>query len=166
MSEMYAEAGVKCSPTPVTMLKKVGYVVAAVLAVLLVPFFPQLFIFVAAAIIMAVIWMYPKLTYEFEYVFCDGQLDFDKILGNSKRKRMMRIDFDSLEVGAYEGDDALTDWKNQKCIEKDYTSYRKEITPYIILVRQGQNLVRIKFEPTEKMLTCMKNKSPRKIHNK
>ena len=43
-------------------------------------------------------YLLPRLHVEYEYVFCDGQLDFDKISGGMKRKNMLRIDFENLVV--------------------------------------------------------------------
>lgn len=163
MYETYAEAGVKCITTPKTIMKKVGYIAAILVSFFVLPMIHQFLIAVSAGIITVVVWMFPRLNYEYEYVFCDGQLDFDKIMGRIKRKRMLRVDFEHLEVAAPEGSHELDQWKNAKLIEKDFTSYRKDITPYVLIIHKGNELLKIKFEPSKKMIDCMKNKAPRKV---
>ena len=48
--------------------------------------FKMIFILLGLVFMGLVYYMLPKLNVEWEYVFCDGQLDFDRISGGAKRK--------------------------------------------------------------------------------
>lgn len=41
----------------------------------------HIIVFIGVAAIFALIWYWPRFKIEWEYVFCDGQLDFDMIQG-------------------------------------------------------------------------------------
>ena len=64
----------------------------------------------------------PRLETEYEYVFCDGQVDFDKISGGAKRKTMMRVDFEKLVVIAPKNSHALDGYRHNGVAVKDFTS--------------------------------------------
>lgn len=162
MNGSYAEAGVKCVPTTKSRMKKVGFIAAIILCFVIAPMSAWL-LPVAAGAITIMVWMFPRLNYEWEYVFCDGQLDFDKVAGNVKRKRALRIDFENVEVAAPEGSHALDAWKSKEMKVLDFTSYRADVKPFVIIAHKDKELVKILFEPTTKMIDCMRNKAPRKV---
>lgn len=105
----------------------------------------------------------PRLATEYEYVFCDGQLDFDKISGGMKRKTMMRVDFDKLVVIAPKNSHALDGYRHNGVAVKDFTSLEENAKVYGMVVTGGEQNTMIYFEPSEKMLAAMKQKAPRKI---
>ncbi|MDO5519247.1 MAG: DUF6106 family protein [bacterium] len=163
MNEMYAESGVKCDLSQKDIGKIVLYFVVLVVSLVV-----SLMSFYLMAIPIGVatygIVKASKIKYEYEYIFCDGQLDIDKITGNSKRKRMLRIDFDDCEVVAQNGSHALDEWSNKQLKEVDYTSHVKGKDHYVIIVHKDKELLKILFEPNEKMIECMRNKSRRLVH--
>ncbi|MFU0828267.1 MAG: DUF4755 domain-containing protein [Lachnoclostridium sp.] len=162
MNELYAEAGVKRKETAGTFALRFLLIFVAVAAFLL-SFRSTILLFLAVILIVAIVYIFPRLSVEYEYVFCDGQLDFDKIMGNAKRKTALKIDFDTVEIMAPEGSHALDAFNHVKMQVKDFTSGNKNIKPYVIIVRDGDTALKILFEPNEKMLNCIKLKSPRKL---
>lgn len=162
MNELYAEAGVKRKETAGTYALRFILIFAAILLF----FFSlqsQILLFIAAIVIVAIFYFFPRLSLEYEYVFCDGQLDFDKIMGKSKRKTALKLEFDQVEVMAPIGSHALDSFNHIKCEVKDFSSKSKEAKPYVIILRQGEKSTKILFEPNEKMLNCIKMKYPRKL---
>lgn len=164
MNELYAEAGVKRRSTPGTIAAKAGLIVGIVL----LTFFGLLtgspiLVPVAAVLIVVIIYFFPRFNVEYEYVFCDGQLDFDKIMGGAKRKTALRIDFENVEIVAPKGSHALDSYQQHRV--KDFSSCNSEVKPYVIITSNGDQMLQIYFEPSEKMLEVMKLKSPRKIVN-
>lgn len=162
MNELYAEAGVKRKETAGTYALRFLLIFIAIAAFLLT-FQNSILLFVSAILIVAIVYIFPRLSVEYEYVFCDGQLDFDKIMGNAKRKTALKIDFDKVEIMAPEGSHALDGYTHVKTVVKDFSSRNKDVKPYVIIMREGETATRILFEPSEKMINCIKLKSPRKL---
>lgn len=105
----------------------------------------------------------PRLATEYEYVFCDGQVDFDRISGGAKRKTMLRVDFDKLVVVAPKNSHSLDGYRHNKVLVKDFTSLEENAKVYGMVITGGEQPTLIYFEPSEKMLAAMKQKAPRKI---
>ena len=49
---------------------------------------------------------------EYEYIFVKGELDIDKIMGKSRRKRCVVVDLESTEIVAPLNSHALDSFKN------------------------------------------------------
>jgi hypothetical protein len=162
MNQLYAEAGVKRKETALSLVLR-GLMVLGIVVGVICMFFGSLFSIIGVAIVALMIFMFPRLNIEYEYIFVDGQIDFDRITGKSKRKTMLRIDMEQVEIVAPEGSHELDGYTYVQAEKRDYASGDKEIKPYIIIVNVKQKKLRIAFEPSEKMLTMMKQKSPRKI---
>lgn len=163
MNQMYAEAGAKRKNTPAIMGLRALYMFG-IFAGVIVLFLGSIFSVVGAAMIVFIIYMFPRLNVEFEYVYCDGQIDFDKIMGKAKRKNILRIDFEQVEIMAPVNSHAFDGYTYIKdIVVKDFSSGNKESKPYALIVSKGAQKTKIIFEPNEKMLACIKQKSPRKI---
>lgn len=164
MNQQYAEAGVKRKEDAKSMALRALLAFGVFVGVLLVLLGAGgLFSVVGIAIIVVLVFLFPRLNMEYEYVYVDGQIDFDRITGKAKRKTALRIDMEQVEIIAPEGSHALDGYKNMTLENKDFTSGDKSVKPYIIIGKVSGKTYRIAFEPTEKMLTMMKQKSPRKI---
>lgn len=162
MNELYAEAGVKRKDTMGTFAMRFILIFVAISAFLLT-FQNSILLFISAILIVAIVYIFPRLNVQYEYVFCDGQLDFDKIMGNAKRKTALKLDFDHVAIMAPAGSHALDGYTYIKTTVKDFSSRRKDVKPYVIVTRQGELTTKILFEPNEKMIGCIKSKYPRKI---
>ena len=162
MNQQYAEAGVKRKDTAATtglrLLMFLGILISFILIIL-----GQLLSYIGIVIIVLVFIFYPRLSVEYEYVFVDGQLDFDKISGKNKRKTMLRIDFDSVEIMAPYNSPALDSYNNMQLEKKDFSSLSKDSKPYAIIASDGSKKMKILFEPSEKMLTMIRQKNARKV---
>lgn len=162
MNQSYAEAGVKRVDTPKTILLR-SLLVIGILVGLLILLKGGIIGILGAVVIVAMVYLFPKLSIEYEYVFVDGQLDFDRISGKSKRKTMLRIDFEQVEVMAPEGSHALDSYSQIQCEKKDFSSGRKDRKPYVIMVGVDNKKLKVLFEPSQKMLDTIKQKTPRKL---
>ena len=163
MENMYAE----------TAVKRVNTIKVIVLKVLLV--FAVIFTFVFAARIGSrllfaagvvggclLVWFWPRFNIEWEYIFVDGQIDFDTISGGEKRKTRLRIDLDEVEVVAPLKSHAIDAYRHNKV--RDYSSLRKDAKIYVAVAKVAEEgLNQIYFEPSEKMIELMKVKAPRKV---
>ena len=162
MKQSYAETVVKREKTLVTIGLGTLMVLGIIIGIILL--FTRGFLsLLGAVIIVAIIYSFPMLNVEYEYIFVDGQLDFDRVTGNSKRKRIMRIDLDQVEIIAPVTSNALDSYKKVKYEEKDYSSRSRESKPYVIIASADNRMYKILFEPDEGMINTIRQKSPRKI---
>lgn len=162
MNQLYAEAGVKRKDTPKTMGLRVLMVIG-VLAGIFAMTFGGFFSFIGIAAAAIIIYFFPRLSIEYEYIFVDGQIDFDRIAGKAKRKTMLRIDMEQVEIIAPKGSHSLDAYTHVQCEKKDFSSGDKNAKPYIIIVNKENKKYQIVFEPNETMLSMIKQKSPRKL---
>lgn len=162
MNQFYAEAGVKRKPGAGTMGLKL-LMGLAILAGLFIMSLGSVLSIVGAALIVGSFYFFPKLNIEYEYVFVDGQLDFDKIYGKAKRRTLLRIDFEQVEIMAPSTSHELDSYNQIKCEEKDFTSGDKDKKFYVIIAHAAEKKLKISFEPSEKMIAMIKQKSPRKV---
>ena len=165
MNESYAEAGAKRGKTASSYLI-MGAMILGILLLIFVGtgFLGSIATFIASILVVGCIYLFPRFNVEYEYVYCDGQLDFDKISGNAKRKTQLRIDFDKVEMIAPVKSHSLDSLNhNVNLVTKDFTSRNADAKVYAIIYRGEKETLKILFEPTEKMLACIKQKFPRKI---
>lgn len=97
---------------------------------------------------------------EYEYLYVDRELQIDKIMSMSRRKKLERINLDTLEVLAPVGSHHLDEFKNRTDKIKDYSSGEPDAQPYMIIY-EGKH--RTLIEPNEAMLKAIRNIAPRKV---
>ena len=162
MNQSYAEAGTKRKDDGKTLGLRALLVLGIAVGVILMIAggVPGI---IGIVLVVAMVYLFPKLNIDYEYVFVDGQIDFDRITGKARRKTMLRIDMEQVEIIAPQGSHALDGFTYTQLVNKDFSSRDKNIKPYVIIASVEDKKYRIVFEPSEKMLSMMKQKSPRKI---
>ncbi len=165
MNDLYTETSVKKRVTVTdTLIKVVVIFLVAVMIVfgfmlnkMLITLLGMLGAFVAYTLL-------PRLNVVYEYIFCDGQLDFDKIMAGEKRKHLYRLDFEQVLIMAPANSHALDGYKSNPATKKiDFTSLEKDRKVYCIVESSGDLQTLVYFEPNEKMLSYIKQKAPRKV---
>ena len=164
MNGLYAEARAKKKTTAKDTAIKFG-LIAGMVAFLGLGFLTaQMLLMVIGLVFLGLAYYFmPRLETEYEYVFCDGQVDFDKISGGASRKTVLRVDFEKLVVIAPKNSHALDGYRHNGVEVKDFSSREENAKIYGMVISGGDKNIMIYFEPTEKMLTAMKQKAPRKI---
>lgn len=107
-----------------------------------------------------ILFLLPTTRIAYEYIFVDGQIDFDRILKGEKRKTMKRIDMEKVEVVAPENSHVLDSYRQNPMF--DYSS-GMEGKHYIAIFIGEKGLEQIKFTPDEKLLDAIGTKSPSKL---
>lgn len=163
MEQLYAESNVKQKTTAkVTVLK--ALLIFGVILLFGIGFFSgqALLVMLAIAAIIGVVWYWPRFKVEWEYVFCDGQIDFDQILGGEKRKTILRIELEDADLIAPMDSHRMDGYRHLPA--RDYSSLRPEAKKYGIATRlEGkEEKVVLVFEPNQKMLDMIKTKFPGK----
>ncbi len=159
--EKYAETHIKRKGTPASVALKITLILAITLLFFLASIFGSIVLMIGVAAAFFVVWYWPRFDVEWEYVFVDGQMDFDKIMGGSTRKTILRIDFDAVELVAKQTSHALDPYREYKI--KDFTSLKKDVVPYVIVAKVEKEVYRLHIEPNVKTLNAMKSKAPRKV---
>ena len=164
MDGLYAEARAKKKVTLKDRILKV-ILVGCMIGSFGIGFLGGSMILVVVGLVFLGIGYYflPRLATEYEYVFCDGQVDFDRISGGARRKTMLRVDFDKLVVIAPKNSHALDGYRHNGVDVKDFSSLEEHAKVYGMVISSGERKTMIYFEPNEKMLAAMKQKAPRKI---
>ncbi|GHU91645.1 hypothetical protein FACS1894202_13460 [Clostridia bacterium] len=116
--------------------------------------------FVAAGGAWLVWWLIRNQTVEFEYILTNGEIDIDRVLGRSKRKRITTVDVRNFEVFEPYDEAHFSKYKNAVFVRKFDASSgvgtdgsRKfVITP----AKEGGGKLLLIFEPDERMINAMK----------
>lgn len=168
----YCECYVKVKPSVSSIIVRFLLIALAIIsATSMLAFFNMNFgIGVIISLVLLIIevggliYIFSRANAEWNYIFVDGQIDFDLIYNGSARKHRDRIDFDDVEIVAPTGASSLTYYINRDVKVFDYSSKSSSTNTYDVIVRKNNSMARIVFEPDEKMLGFMRKKSPRKIN--
>jgi len=165
MTGSYTEASVKRKPTFSTYMAKIGLVLSTVAVFILGLMMNQQIIMILGIGLgcLAGYYLFPRLDAEYEYIFCDGQIDFDRINGGESRKTVLKIDLDNVEIMAPEKSHELDKYSNPEIKVRDFSSKIPDAKKYCIISSDEANRIKIIFEPSEKMIELAKQKAPRKV---
>lgn len=120
--------------------------------------------FLGVAVLVALYFLLPSFNVDWEYIFCDGQIDFDRISGGEKRKTMLKIDMDDIDIMAPAKSHELDSYNNQQGITvKDFTSKLPDTRVYCIYMNKNGQKLKIMFEPSDTMIDYARQKAPRKV---
>lgn len=160
MGDSYTEQLVKQRPTGATALKKTGLIMVIVISALATIMIPYLVIIPLALIMLAFYFWKRVSTLEFEYLYYNGEIDIDKIMGREARKRVLSVSAKEMEVLAPTGSIELQQYQNLKVF--DCSSKTENKTYEVVTKHKGEN-VRVIFEPNDTILQGMRMYAPRKV---
>lgn len=161
MEQSYAEANAKKKRTgAVVALKTILIVLVVLIFLATILSGIRLLVLLGIAAVFALIWYWPRFKVEWEYVFCDGQLDFDMIQGGERRKNILRIEIEEADVVAPVESHRLDGYRHLDV--RDYSSMKEDASVYGIVTRlpDKEDKVLILFEPTSRMVELMHKKCP------
>ena len=99
---------------------------------------------------------------EYEYLYLDKELSVDKIMAQTRRKKVATFEIERMEVLAPVKSYRLDNYKNRTCKELDY-SIRREEKPDRRYVMYYEGNQRIVLSPSEEMVKAIRNVAPRKV---
>lgn len=166
MQEIYSETYLKAKISAKRMLVRILLVALMVVVLLcglaaMLSLGSALFFIVTVVVAGIIFFLIPSGKMAYEYIFVDGQIDFDRILGGERRKTMQRTDLEKIEVVAPEGSYALDSYRHLPLV--DYSSGYDSDKHYIAVSIGEKGTEQIRFTPDEKMLSMMRLKAPSKI---
>ena len=106
-----------------------------------------------AAIVLGVcayLFIFPGTDLEFEYLFVNGELDIDKIMAKSKRKRVKSLNITECDIMAPLNSHRMDYYNsNQKLKVQDFSSGNPEHKRFTIVCRDGADTCKAIIEPDE-----------------
>ena len=163
MSDFYTEQLVKKQSGAKEMAIRAGLIVLTVIAVFIVLMFPLGIILPILAVVLDV-FMFRRLNVEYEYMFVNGDLDVDKIMGRAKRKRMFSMNVSEMELLAPSDAPELRQYQNAKTL--DFSSGTGQAKLYTLVVADHGELKKVVFEPNETIIEGFFVLAPRKVIRK
>lgn len=166
MESLYSETYLQAKPRKKSMMLRYALMVLMVVLVLFGMFLSAvlgtvLILMVVLLVDVLIGFFLPTKNVAFEYVFVDGQIDFDCIYKGEKRKTMQRIDMEKVEFFAPA---SSHDWDSYQHVPiVDYASGLEPEKDYVALHQGKKGMERIRFTPDEKMLSMIDRKSPSKL---
>lgn len=167
--DIYKEQLVTKKNTSKDLFKKFcvlfGALVLILACIFVLPISGQFYIFpllVIAGVIYALFSYYPLLNTEYEYIFTNGDLDVDKIMGKAKRKRLATFDVTfAEEFGRYTPGmfDSRSDEFNTRLIA--CTSPADPDAHYLIMNNPILQHCLLVFNPNDAMVESIKEYLPR-----
>ncbi len=158
--DVFFEQIVKMKMTAKELLLYVSvWGVAGILAFFALAFLGQLSFIVAIGLIYAAWKLSSRFFVEYEYIFTNGDLDFDKITAKSARKRAASVNCSKVQkYGKY-------NWasKPSATVKKVYTFCNKgdENAVYMIVPNRNEGTVLIIFSPEERIKGAIEKAIPR-----
>ncbi len=162
MNDAYAEWLVKRKNPAYNYVLKGLLVFVSILALLFAMVNP-FGILVLVAVGAGVYFIFPTLSLEFEYLVVNDQITIDKIMGQSRRKKAWEGTMESVQIVAPVEAYQFKDLERQGMKTLDFTSHMEQAKVYGIIYQSSGELIKILFEPNDKILQCMRQKAPRKV---
>ncbi|HJB17282.1 MAG TPA: hypothetical protein IAA05_14805 [Candidatus Blautia excrementipullorum] len=164
MSDLYSECLVKKEPTPKDAAVKYGMIFLIVVFVAGGLFLMPILLLGAVALGVAAYFVIPGTDLEYEYLFVNGELDIDKIMAKSKRKKARTVNLTEADLIAPVNSHRM-DYYNENNQMKvfDYSSGNPGHKRFAAIVREEGQTCKIIFEPDEIMANAIKKSSPSKV---
>ena len=108
------------------------------------------------------VWLFgARSVVEFEYAYLDKELTVDKIFSKSSRKRVAVYEIDKMEVFAPIRSHRLDEYKNRQLQTVNCAPTPEEPDRRYVMVLEGNK--RLLLEPSDALVTAIRNVAPRKV---
>lgn len=121
-------------------------------------------IVILTAVGAATYFIFQNLDLEFEYLIVNDQITIDKIMGKARRKKAWEGTLGEVQVIAPLDSYMLKDYEKPNMKVLDFGSHTQGAKVYgMIYQGEGGQMSKIIFEPNEKILQHIRQRTPRKI---
>lgn len=159
MNDAYVECLVKQVPPQYAPILKIGLILLCAMSLVAAFLYPLGIILLLASVFLTYL-IFQNMDLEYEYLYIDGQLTIDRIMGKSKRKTVWDGDMDKVNLVAPYNQHQHNNSGNKSI---DCSSRRTEVKRYTLTVLGSQGTTQIIFEPNEEMLQSMRHRYPMKV---
>lgn len=123
------------------------------------------FLFIVIAM-LALIKFSSNNNVEYEYDYTNGSLEIAKIINNSKRKAVVTVESAQLKMVAAVGTNESLKYDHVKLKTYDCSAHDEEMKDYILVAHNEEKGYdfKVKFTPSDKLLTAMEKYNKRDIY--
>lgn len=143
---------------PVRIL--MGILCAAALVMALVVVWGPILLLIAGA---ATFFVFQMLSVEYEYLYVDGILSVDKILGKARRKKVLECSKEELLMIAPSDSYVLKDYETSGMKVVNCSSQKPEAKTFTMIYQKNGQHYKVILEPNDKLLQAIRYTTPRKI---
>ncbi len=164
MNDTYVEVMVDRKTSPLLGVARIVLYVLAVVCFMLALVGSAIFFVGAIAFALVAYFVLPNFDLEYEYLYIDKEISIDKIISKEKRKHVMTLDLNRMEIIAAHNSHELDQYRARGLKEHDFTSREEGAKVYTVVCENGgEGTVMVDIEPNEEMLRAIKNVFPRKV---
>lgn len=165
--DIFIEKLVKRQKTSKDTWTVVGLILAAIIVVFfiipMIPIVKNFILFFILAIPFFAYFVIRSRNIEYEYAFTNGELDVDKIIAESRRKKILSIDYKDFEIAAKLNSDEYTnEYKNIPNRIEAVSSMSSPDVYFAVFENNGKRTI-LFFEPDDRMIDAMWRYIPRKF---
>lgn len=160
MGDIYTEQLVKRKNTGRITAEKIALLLVTIAVFclgLMIPYVGILFLIM----IIVDVYLFRSMNVEYEYLYINGNIDIDKIMSKSRRKKVFEMNVSELELLAPAGSPELRPFQGVKAT--DYTSGEEGRSVYEMIVLKNGEKKKIMFEPNDTIIDGMRMYAPRKV---
>ena len=164
MNDTYVEVMVDRKTSPLLGVARIVLYALAIICFMLGLIGSGLFFVGAIAFALVAYFVLPNFDLEYEYLYIDKEISIDKIMSKEKRKHVMTVDLNNMEIIAPINSHELDQYKARGLKTYDFTSNTENAKVYSVVCTNGnEGTVMVNVEPNEEMLHAIKNVFPRKV---
>lgn len=162
MSEAYVECLVKAKGSILFKIAKILFIFLAVIGGLSMIFIGVIGLLICGVFAFLAYLASLNSNIEYEYLYLDRELTIDKVMAQTKRKKVATYSLSSMEIMAPFHSYHLDNYKNRQVKVRDF-SIGEELKPDRRYVIYFEGLEKIIISPSEELIKIMKNAAPRKV---
>lgn len=163
MNETYVECMVAHKKSPLAGVFKYIMYVLAFICLVAGALISSLGLVLAIVLGAVGYFVSPMLDIEYEYLYLDKSISIDKVMGKEKRKHVLDLDLNNMEIMAVSTSHELDSYKAQNIPYSEYASGEEGAKVYVIVYADKEAKKMIGIEPNEEMLKAIKMFFPRKV---
>lgn len=99
---------------------------------------------------------------EYEYTYCDKELDIDAIYNQTKRKHVTTLELSKMEALVRVEGSRMNEYSRRQCITKDYSTKNKNTKDNVYALFYDGS-IKVLIEPNERLLNAIAYVAPRKV---
>ncbi len=162
MSEAYVECLVKAKKTMWLIVLKIFLILVTIYFGLLVCMGNLYALVIAVPALIGSYFAHLYKEVEYEYLYIDKEIGIDRILSQSKRKKVDTVTVDKIEMLAPVGSYHLDEYKNRELKVKNYgaAADTDELKRYAVICEGNRKLI---LSLTPRFVKAIKSVAPRKV---